>query len=228
MKKALLIAALFAASAAQATNINTGDTTNNYLQPQSHATGNGGNGGNGGAGGAGGHGGTAIAGAASAAEAKANAAAIAAQQQGQAQGQQQSSTSSVKNSGNSESNSGAAVLGSGNSKNDNKSQASGNKTSTNVNVGGDHTEAAASGVFAAPIPTVATSCRLYMFGGGTNVSGAVSGSIPLGNDQTCLSGTNVNNMLRVNQQFPGTFTKADITAEACKVEGMSTAAACKQ
>ncbi len=224
MKKALLIAAMFAVSSAvSATNL-FGDTVNNnqtYNQPQSHATGNG----YGGQGGQGGAGGSAIAGAASAADAKANAAAIAAQQQ--AQSQQQSSTSSVKGSGNSESNSGAAVLGSGNSKNDNKSSANGNKTSTNVTVGGDNTEAAASGVFAAPIPTVATSCRLYMFGGGTNVNGAVSGSVPLGNDQTCLSGTNINNMLRVNQLFPGTFSKEDITAEACKVEGMAAADACK-
>lgn len=224
MKKAFIAVAVLSlfASAAQATNL-FGDTTNNnqtYNQPQSNATANGGQGGTGV--------GIGIAGAASAAEAKANAAAIAAQQQGQqqgqAQGQQQSSnsTSGVKNSGNSASVSGAAVVGSGNS-GGNKLQ--GNKTS--VSVGGDKYEAAASGVFAAPIPTVATSCRLYMFGGGTNVSGAVSGSIPLGNDQTCLSGVNLNNMLRVNQQAPGTFTIADMVTEACKVEGMETAAPCK-
>jgi hypothetical protein len=94
-------------------------------------------------------------------------------------------------------------------------------------VGGDNHEAAASGVFAAPIPTVATSCRLYMFGGATNVNGAASGSVPLGNDQTCLSGNNVNAMLRTNQLFPGTYSVKDIVTEQCKVEGMQTADACK-
>lgn len=89
-------------------------------------------------------------------------------------------------------------------------------------------EEAASSVFAAPIPTVATSCRLYLFAGGTNVSGAVSGTLPLGNDQTCLSGNNMNNMMRINKIAPGTFSNDDIVGQACKVEGMDKTKTCKE
>lgn len=213
MKKVIFAALAMAAFSAHASgpsnNNNSDNITNNYDQRNY-----GGNTSN--AGGAGGNA-ASIAGASSAAEAKANAAAIAAQQQGQAQGQQQYS------------NSASGVIGSGNS---GGNKLEGNKTSTNVSVGGDNYEAAASSVIAAPIPTVAKSCRLYMFGGATDRDGAVSGSIPLGNDQTCLSGINMNNMLRSNdtaQKYgaPMPFTIDDIVAQACKTEGMEDVPACK-
>lgn len=212
MKKVILVALSVMAFAAQASNnanpcgnngnnCTTGSTTNALVA----------NGGTGGQGGAGGNG-LAIAGASSAAEAKANAAAMAAQQQGQQQGQAQGQIA----------NGGKATATGGNS--------GGNKikTSTNVDIKGDIYERSAPAVIAAPIPTVATSCRLYMFGGGTNVNGAVSGSIPLGNDQTCLSGVNLNNMLRINQHVANTFSMQDMVKEACKVEGMDTAEPCKK
>lgn len=153
-----------------------------------------------------------IAGAASVAEAKANAAAIAAQTQSQQQGQAQGQ---VANGGD------ANVKGSGNSANNNKSQASGNSTA--VTVGGTVVERSAPAVFAGNIPSVPTSCRLYMFGGGTNVNGAVSGSIPLGNDQTCLSIAKINLMERV-----GGFSDAEKQGVICKIEGMEELATCKK
>jgi hypothetical protein len=154
----------------------------------------------------------AIAGASSVAEAKANAAAIAAQQQGQAQGQQQGQVATGGD---------ANVKGSGNSANNNKSQASGNSTA--VTVGGTTVERSAPAVFAGNIPSVPTSCRLYMFGGGTNVNGAVSGSVPLGNDQTCLSIAKINLMERV-----GGFSDAEKQGVICKIEGMEELATCKK
>lgn len=200
MKKIALIAVLFAAfGTANATVF--GDTVNNnqtYNQPQ------------GGQGGAGGNGGdaSAIAGASSAAEAKAAAAAIAAQAQKQKQEQEQNQQQTAKATGGS-------------------AKATGGTGNGVVDVRYAGAERSAPGVFAAPIPTVTGSCRLYMFGGGTNVNGAVSGSIPLGNDQTCLSGVNLKNMAVINQYFPDTFGKKSMVDMACKTEGMSEVAECK-
>lgn len=77
-------------------------------------------------------------------------------------------------------------------------------------------------VIAGNIPAVPTSCRLYMFGGGSTRDGAGSGTIPLGNDQTCLSIAKLNLMDRV-----GGFTQAEKQAVVCKVEGMSELATCR-
>lgn len=193
-KSALLASLVLVAASASATNF--GDT--NYNQP----TANGGDA-------------LSIAGASSVAEAKANAAALAAQQQGQVQGQQQSSASNVKNSGNSQSGSLAGVADSGNS------HAKGNTTS--VDVGGTVVERSAPSIFAGNVPNVVTSCRLYLFGGGSNVTGAVSGTIPLGNDQTCLSGKKL-----VFMEIAGGFSQEEKQQVACKVEGMEELATCQK
>lgn len=219
MKHALLIAALFVASAAHAGgNSNNSDITNNYDQRNygGNTTNQGGQGGTG-IGGQGGAGGTGIG--------------VGIGQGGEG-GKANSSSASNANAG------AAAGATSGSI-----SAATGGKASASsggntmrggdITIGGDNYEAAASSVFAAPIPTVATSCRLYMFGGATGRDGAASGSIPLGNDQTCLSGVNMNNMLRVNEQSlkltkSTVFSIDDLVTEACKVEGMETAAPCKK
>lgn len=220
MKKVIFIAALLASSMAMAGNDNAnpcGNNGNNCGGSVGNVTATNGPinnnsaGGNatGGAGGQGGSGGTgvglAIAGAASSAEAKANAAAIAAQEQAQKQGQAQGQIA----------NGGKATGGTGNG-----------TVVTTVGISGD--ERSAPAVFAGNIPTVATSCRLYLFGGGTNVNGAVSGTFPIGNDQSCLTDKGLANMLRVNQQFPGAYTANDLKIVACKVEGMSDTDSCKE
>ena len=93
---------------------------------------------------------------------------------------------------------------------------------SNISIGGDTYQRNAPPVIAAEIPSVPTSCRLYLFGGGTNVNGAVSGSIPLGNDQTCLSIAAVNMMERV-----GGFTQQEKQQVVCKVEGLEDLPTCK-
>lgn len=77
-------------------------------------------------------------------------------------------------------------------------------------------------VVAAEIPAVPTSCRLYLFGGGATRDGAASGSIPLANDQTCLSIASLNLMERA-----GGFTQKEKQAVVCKVEGMAEFETCK-
>lgn len=77
-------------------------------------------------------------------------------------------------------------------------------------------------VIAGNIPAVPTSCRLYLFGGGATRDGAASGSIPLGNDETCLSIAKLNLMERA-----GGFTQTEKQAVACKVEGMAELKTCQ-
>lgn len=77
-------------------------------------------------------------------------------------------------------------------------------------------------VIAGNIPAVPTSCRLYLFGGGATRDGAASGSIPLGNDETCLSIAKLNLMERA-----GGFTQSEKQAVACKVEGMAELKTCQ-
>lgn len=95
-------------------------------------------------------------------------------------------------------------------------------SSTSVSIGGDTYERSAPAIFGAEIPSVPTSCRLYLFGGGSNVNGAVTGSIPLGNDQTCLSIAAVNLMERV-----GGFSQVEKQKVVCKVEGLEGLPTCK-
>lgn len=147
---------------------------------------------------------SAISGASSVAEAKANAAALAAQQQ------------SLSN----KINTSVGV----------KNRAAGGKANVgdiDIGIGGDRYEAAASPVIPGNVPVISKSCRLYLFGGAITKEGGTSGTFPIGNDQTCLSGVNVPNMLAINQAYPETFSKEDVVQEQCKVEGMDTSSACK-
>lgn len=91
-----------------------------------------------------------------------------------------------------------------------------------ITVSGDHTESNTPPVVAGPIPAVPTSCRLYLFGGGATRDGAASGSIPLGNDETCLSIAKLNLMERA-----GGFTQREKQSVACKVEGMGELKTCR-
>ena len=68
-----------------------------------------------------------------------------------------------------------------------------------------------------------TSCRLYLFGGVTSKDGAGSGTLPIGNDQTCLSIAGLNLMERA-----GGFTQTEKQMVACKVEGMAELETCKK
>lgn len=130
-----------------------------------------------------------------------------AQQQGQQQGQGQQQ---------------AAISNSGGNKLTNEGNNSKQSTSTNVNIGGDVTESNTPPVVAGVLPSVPTSCRLYLFGGGSTRDGAASGTLPIGNDQTCLSIATLNLMERA-----GGFTQAEKQVVVCKVEGMEGLETCK-
>lgn len=93
---------------------------------------------------------------------------------------------------------------------------------TNVTIGGDVTESNTPPVVAGVLPSVPTSCRLYLFGGGSTRDGAGSGTFPIGNDQTCLSIAMLNLMERA-----GGFTQAEKQVVVCKVEGMAALPTCK-
>lgn len=93
---------------------------------------------------------------------------------------------------------------------------------TSITIGGDVTESNTPPVVAGILPSVPTSCRLYLFGGGSTRDGAGSGTFPIGNDQTCLSIASLNLMERV-----GGFSQAEKQAVACKIEGMSDLQTCK-
>jgi hypothetical protein len=89
-------------------------------------------------------------------------------------------------------------------------------------VGGDMAESNTPPVVAGVLPSAPTSCRLYLFGGGSTRDGAGSGTFPIGNDQTCLSIASLNLMERA-----GGFTQAEKQTVVCKVEGMADFPTCK-
>lgn len=103
------------------------------------------------------------------------------------------------------------------------SQASSGGNTQGVVVEGDRTESNTPPVVAGNIPSVPTSCRLYLFGGAATRDGAGSGTMPIGNDQTCLSIAKLNLMERT-----GGFTQSEKQAVACKVEGMAELETCKK
>lgn len=95
-------------------------------------------------------------------------------------------------------------------------------TSNTVTVQGDKTESNTPPVVAGVLPSVPTTCRLYLFGGASTRDGAGSGTFPIGNDQTCLSIAKLNLMERA-----GGFTQAEKQSVVCKVEGMNELATCQ-
>lgn len=227
-----LVVALMIAGAAHATN-SSGNVTNNYDQrdyggntTNAGGTGYGGQGGNGGTG-IGGAGGSVL-GSGNSSNANTNLnSATAAQAQGQLQGQQQGqgqAQGQQATGGAASATGGNAAAAAGNA-----SAAGGNGAGnvTNVDASSDY-KAAASTAYAPPVPTVLRSCRLYISLGGSSVSGAGSGGIPIGNDATCLADSQIELMTKVNKSFAGKFTEADFIIAACKVEGMADMAVCKK
>lgn len=77
-------------------------------------------------------------------------------------------------------------------------------------------------VIAGALPSVPTTCRLYLFGGGSTRDGAGSGTFPIGNDRTCLSIAKLNMMDRT-----GGFSQAEKQTVVCEVEGMDVLNTCK-
>lgn len=130
-------------------------------------------------------------------------------------GQQQQQSNSSSNS-NSVSGYGGSATGNG----------AGNSTSVNFE-GSTYKEAAQTAY--APTPTgPRNSCRIFVGLGGSSVNGSLSGGIPLANDQTCISGAQVEFMQTVNKIKPGTFSVDDYLAAVCAVEGMDKMQACKK
>lgn len=120
---------------------------------------------------------------------------------------------------------GSSLQGQSQSSNNRQAQSSesrGNSTNTQVTVQGDTVESNTPPVVPGVLPSVPTSCRLYLFGGASTRDGAGSGTIPIGNDQTCLSIAGLNLMERA-----GGFTQKEKQAIVCKVEGISDTPTCK-
>lgn len=105
-------------------------------------------------------------------------------------------------------------------------QGSGNQTS--VNVGGSTYKESAQTAYAPTVQQPRTSCRIFLSIGGSSTSGSLSGGIPLANDQSCVSGLQVELMDKVNAHSPGTFKTADFLAAVCAVEGMEKMSACQK
>lgn len=147
----------------------------------------------------------------------------------------------------------AAVVGSGNSSNHNENsnsnlgvneqgqkqsqsasgyggtsygQGSGNSTSVNFE-GSTYKEAAQTAY--APTPQgPRTSCRLFVGLGGSGRDGSLSGGIPISNDQTCMSGAQIEFMNTVNKIQANTFTVGDYLIAVCAAEGMDKMSACQK
>lgn len=89
-------------------------------------------------------------------------------------------------------------------------------------------ERSAPPAYAPPGSAPRLSCRLFAGLGGSNTSGALSGGIPIGNDQICVTGAQFELMDRINQHRPATFSQDDYLRAACKVEGMGDTGACQR
>lgn len=105
---------------------------------------------------------------------------------------------------------------------------SGNSTHVAVDASTVMPKPASANAYAPEGSAPRTSCRIFMGLGGTGRDGSLSGGIPIGNDQTCISGAQVEFMNNVNRVAPGTFTGPDYLMAACKVEGMDQMSACKK
>jgi hypothetical protein len=147
--------------------------------------------------------------------------------QGQQQHQDQTQTAK---GGNASATGGNATGGSGGYAVSGNSSAQGNGSgnATNVNFEGSTYKEAAQTAYAPTPSGPRTSCRLFIGFGGTNTSGALSGGVPIGQDQTCLSGAQVEFMHTVNKIKANTFTVDDYLLAVCAVEGMDKMTACKK
>lgn len=105
-------------------------------------------------------------------------------------------------------------------------QGSGNSTSVNFE-GSTYKEAAQTAY--APTPQgPRTSCRLFVGLGGSGRDGSLSGGIPISNDQTCMSGAQIEFMNTVNKIQANTFTVGDYLIAVCAAEGMDKMSACQK
>ena len=96
-----------------------------------------------------------------------------------------------------------------------------------ITVEGSQYKAAASTAYAPDTSSPRTSCRLFVGLGGSGRDGSLSGGIPIGNDQTCLSGAAIEAMDKANKVQAGTFLVSDYLLAICKMEGMDSMSACK-
>lgn len=216
MKKVILMSALLMASLAHATS----------QQPAK-----GGEGGNGYGGDGYGIGvGVGIAGAESNAKSSSEANAIQGQMQGQQQGQIAAggdAKATANGGAGGKANATGGAGGSSSATGGAANAAGGSSGGNSINVQGSTYEQSASTAYAPQAGAPRTSCRLFVGLGGTSQNGSLSGGIPIGNDQTCVSGAQIEFMNNVNKVAPGTFTGPDYLLAACKVEGMDQMQACK-
>lgn len=150
-------------------------------------------------------------------------------QQGQAQAQFQGQ--SVSNSGNSSAygqggSGGYATGGDGGTAAASAAGGNGAGNQTSVSVAGAVYEAAASTAYAPDGKAPRTSCRIFVGLGGSNLNGSLSGGLPIGNDQTCMSGAQIEAMDKANKVQAGTFLIADYLIAICAMEGMERMAGC--
>lgn len=96
-----------------------------------------------------------------------------------------------------------------------------------VNAVGSTYEAAASTAYAPDGKAPRTSCRLFIGLGGSQTNGSLSGGIPIANDQTCISGAQIEAMDKANKVYPGSFLIGDYLKAICKIEGMDATEGCK-
>ena len=85
---------------------------------------------------------------------------------------------------------------------------------------------AASTAYAPDGKAPRTSCRLFVGFGGSSVNGSLSGGIPIGNDQTCMSGAMIEAMDKANKVQPNTFGIDDYLLAICAIEGMDKTKRC--
>ena len=105
-----------------------------------------------------------------------------------------------------------------------------NGGSQSLTVGGDTYIApkpSAAGAYAPDARGPLMTCRIFVGLGATIREGSLSGGIPVGNDQTCMSDANLRFMDKVNSVKPGTFGAADYLRAVCKAEGMADLEGCK-
>lgn len=135
------------------------------------------------------------------------------------QGQQQSASSNQSQSNTSAN----SVTGYGGNATGN-----GAGNSTSVNFEGSTYKEAAQTAYAPTPQGPRTSCRLFVGLGGSGRDGSLSGGIPISNDQTCMSGAQIEFMNTVNKIQANTFTVGDYLIAVCAAEGMDKMSACQK
>lgn len=163
------------------------------------------------------------------------------QQQGQGQGQSQNSSNNNRNSndnansnrnanssysqggaggsGGNGGNSSAAANGGYSNSGSTSSAGSAAGVASVISVNGAERSAPSVNVSA---PVQVRNCRIGIGAGGSGTAGSFSAALPLGNDQTCLSGAMLEAMT-----VSGGFTMQEKQTVACMIEGMASLPTCK-